>query len=71
MGANQNSLQELDLCPKLNPTPHSSNSAKTVYKLGQDRLAIDELLALETRLGIIAEIQIDADKNMCKIDDKN
>jgi hypothetical protein len=69
MGADQNFSQELDLCPKSNPTPHSSNSAKTVYKLGQDRLAIDELSTLRTGLGIIAETQINADKNMCKIDD--
>jgi hypothetical protein len=29
MGANQNSSPELGLCPKINPKPLSSNSAKT------------------------------------------
>jgi hypothetical protein len=43
MGVNQNSLRELDLCPKIDTTRISSNSI-------QDRIAIVKLLVLKTGL---------------------
>jgi hypothetical protein len=64
MGVNQNSSTELGLYPKINPKPISSKSA-------QDRLAIDKLSALETRLGTAAETRIDAGKTTSEIDNKN
>jgi hypothetical protein len=63
MGANKNSSQELDLYPKINPMPLSSNSAKTAY--------IDKLLAFGTTVGTTAEIRNGASKTTSKIDDKN
>jgi hypothetical protein len=37
-----------------------------LFKLGQDNIAIDELLVLKTRLEITAKIRIDTSKNTCK-----
>jgi hypothetical protein len=37
-----------------------------LFKLGQDNIAIDELLVLKTGLEITAKIRIDASKNTCK-----
>jgi hypothetical protein len=52
--------------------PMSQTQPNThLFQLGQDNITIDELLVLETRLEIAAEIRIDASKNMCETDDKN
>jgi hypothetical protein len=42
-----------------------------LFYLGQDNIAIDELLVLRTGLGIAAETQINASKNTCETGDKN
>jgi hypothetical protein len=63
MGANQNSSREFDLYPEINPMP--------LFHLGQDRLAIDKLSALRTKLGTTAETRLDANKNTCEIDNKS
>jgi hypothetical protein len=48
-----------------------TQSDSHLFYLGQDNIAIDELLVLGTGLGIVAETQIDTGKNTCKTDDKN
>jgi hypothetical protein len=60
MGANQNSLSEHGIYPRIDPTLLSSNSAKTA-----------ELSAFGTKLGITAETRNGASKTTCEIDDKN
>jgi hypothetical protein len=42
-----------------------------LFYLGQDNIAIDELLVLETRLGIAAEAWIGTIKNTCETGDEN
>jgi hypothetical protein len=43
----------------------------SLFYLGQDRLAIDKLSALGTRLGTATKTQINASRTSCEIDDKN
>jgi hypothetical protein len=63
MRANQNSLQEHNIYPKPNLMP--------LFKLGQDRIAIDKLSVLRTGLGTAIETRNSASKIMSEIDDKN
>jgi hypothetical protein len=42
-----------------------------LFPLSEDRLVIDKLSALRTKLGTTGETWLDANKNMCEIDNKS